>query len=560
MGCFSDVKRGLVWIGLLAVILAGGVRNAKADFIFGDPVNLGPMVNSSALEAHPSLAADGLSLFFYSERSGGYGNRDVWVARRATTNEGWTTLENIGPPVNTSYRDSGPAISLDGLTLFFDSDRPGGSGDSDLWVTTRVSESDPWGTPVNLGPTVNASSYDAYPSVSADVLTLFMQSNRPGGYGGFDIWMVTRETENNPWTVRVNLGPTINGSAHEGDPCISSDGLALFFTSTRPGGYGGWDLYMAKRPTTKDPWGPPMNLGPVINSSSEEFGPNVSADGSALYFSSLRSGGGDLQQAPIIRIIDFNGDEIVDIQDLLRLIESWGKDDPSVDIGPMPWGDGKVDEKDLEVLMSYWQREILPRELVAYWKLDEAEGSIARNYVTGNEGVLHGEPLWQPAGGKKAGALQLDGIDDYVSTAFVLDPAAGPFSVFAWVRGGAPGQVVISQLNGANWLRADAAQGCLMTELYTSGRGAGPLRSKVMITDGAWHRVGFAWDGAQRRLYVDDILVAEDTQAGLGGSAGGLYIGAGKTLDAASFFSGLIDDVRIYSRALDAAEVAELAR
>ncbi len=148
------------------------------------------------------------------------------------------------------------------------------------------------------------------------------------------------------------------------------------------------------------------------------------------------------------------------------------------------------------------------------------------------------------------GALQLDGIDDYVNAPFVLNPADGKFSVFVWIKGGAPGQAVLSQIGGVNWLCADTLEGNLMTELKATGRGAAAMLSQTIITDGNWHRVGFVWDGAYRALYVDDILVAEDTQTGLASSVGGLKIGCGSGPTAGTFFSGLIDDVRIYNRAV----------
>jgi sugar lactone lactonase YvrE len=248
--------------------------------------------------------------------------------------------------------------------------------------------------------------------------------------------------------------------------------------------------------------------------------------------------------------VDFNGDEIVDIDDLLILIEHWGTDDPLCDIGPMPWGDGIVDVADLEVLMSYWQQQVLPVELVAYWKLDEIEGDIASDSANNNDGTVYGDPTWQPEGGMVDGALQLDGIDDYVRTPFVLNPSDGKFSVFAWIKGGAPGQAVLSQMGGANWLCTDSLEGNLMTELRGPGRGAGALMSQTVITDGDWHRIGLVWDGSQRILYVDDVEVAIDTKSGLGSSESGLYIGTGKAMEPGSFWSGLIDDVRIYNRAV----------
>jgi hypothetical protein len=109
--------------------------------------------------------------------------------------------------------------------------------------------------------------------------------------------------------------------------------------------------------------------------------------------------------------------------------------------------------------------------------------------------------------------------------------------------------VVISQVGGANWLMVDAS-GALMTELKYAGRGGSPLCSETVVTDGDWHRIGLNWEGSALRLYVDDALVAEDTQDGLEDTFAGLVIGCGSTMAPGTFFSGLIDDVRIYNRAV----------
>jgi carboxypeptidase D len=264
----------------------------------------------------------------------------------------------------------------------------------------------------------------------------------------------------------------------------------------------------------------------------------------------------DVELIPEQASPDFNGDGIVDLQDLLILIECWGQDELRVDIAPLPDGDGIVNEQDLALLMEYWQKEIPGIELIghwiAHWKLDETEGTIAYDSAGNNDGTCYGNPLWQPTAGKVDGALAFDGIDDYVSTDVVLNPSDGPFSVFAWIKGGAPGQVVISQTDGANWLLADPAEGKLMTELKSGSRSARPLNSQAIISDAEWHRVGFVWDGSHRTLYVDGIDVAKDTdpQDHFVPVHGGLHLGAGAALDAVSFFSGLIDDVRIYDRAV----------
>jgi hypothetical protein len=206
--------------------------------------------------------------------------------------------------------------------------------------------------------------------------------------------------------------------------------------------------------------------------------------------------------------------------------------------------------------------------LIAHWALDETGGDIAHDSAGENHGTLSGVPVWQPNDGKIDGALQLEGINNYISTDFVLDPAKGSFSVFAWIKGGSPGAVVISQADGAGsgetWLGADPSLGKLMTGLVPPPAGRfvpQPLVSESIITDGQWHHVGFAWDGSYRILYVDGIEVARDTAAQnlLKSADGGLYIGAGKNLDPGTFFSGLIDDVRIYNTALTAEEIEQLA-
>jgi hypothetical protein len=243
---------------------------------------------------------------------------------------------------------------------------------------------------------------------------------------------------------------------------------------------------------------------------------------------------------------DLNEDGIVDANDLSIIVDNWQTNEPSCDLAPGLFGDGFVDIQDLIVVAEHLFEE---DSLVAHWKLDEAEGSIAYNTVGENHGTVYGEPLWQPDGGMVAGALQFDGVDDYIETDFVLNPADGPFSVIAWVNGGAPGQVVISQEGGIDWLMVDT-EGNLMTELRSPGRSGKPLLSQTNITDGNWHRIGLVWDGSNRILYVDGIAVAQDTQDALAGSVGGLYIGTGKAMELGTYFSGLIDDVRIYDRAV----------
>jgi hypothetical protein len=253
------------------------------------------------------------------------------------------------------------------------------------------------------------------------------------------------------------------------------------------------------------------------------------------------------------------------------MVDNWGTDNKLCDIGPMPWGDGIVDVEDLKVLAEHLFEDY---RLIAQWRLDETEGTIAYDSIGGNNGTCNGGPLWMPADGKVGGALQFDGTDDYLSTPFILDPSKGPFSVFTWIYGGAPGQVIISQADitfdtpvgpstkpGSTWLGMELSEGKLMTglgDLYFD-----TLVSESVINDFQWHHVGFVYDAdtLHRKLYVDGALVVEDTTVVVGDASDqGLYIGASKDLETGSFFSGLIDDVRIYNVALTAKEIAALAQ
>ena len=365
-------KKLVISRSLLIVYMAVATISAvsvKADFTFGSLTNLGPTVNSSAGAEDPEISADGLKLYFNSNRTGGYGKGDIWVTSRATIEDNWEIPVNLGPTVNSSSDDFAPDVSPDGLILYFASDRPGGLGNYDLWVTSRATLDDDWGTPVNLGATINSSAMDGCPAVSDDGLELYFWSNRPGGSGSIDLWIAKRAKIEDDWDTPVNLGPVINSSAMDFCPHISADGLLLFFISARSGGYGGFygDIWITTRNTLGDPWGTPINLGPMVNSSASEGGPALSTDGSIFYFSSERSGGFgsfDLWQVSINPIVDFNSDGMVDAADMCIMVDYWGTDEPLCDIGPTPFGDGIVDVEDLIVLAEHLFEEYPPSEPV----------------------------------------------------------------------------------------------------------------------------------------------------------------------------------------------------
>ena len=555
-------RKRLMLVGFVAAIaLVGG--SAKADFTFGESVNLGPEINSPKDDFGPEISADGLLLYMATDRPGGKGDTDVWVSTRPTKNDEWDSPIHLEGPLNTSYSIWEVSLTTDGLQLYFSDGPfsaflPGGHGNGDVWVAARSSTSESFGPPVILPAIINLD-HAAWADISPDGLELYITSHRSGSIGNCDIWVAKRALGDSPWGSPVNLGSDVNSGPPDQTPDICYDGLTLFWAKGQ--GPDGMDLWMARREDRSQPFGAAVALPDGVNTNVGEFGPCLSPDGTVLYFSSNRPGGlggFDLWQVAITPIVDINGDGIIDAADMCIMVDNWGTDEPLCDIGPMPWGDGIVDVQDLLVLAEH----LLP-VLPAHWELDETEGGIAYDSAGDHDGTLNGNPLWQPAGGKVNCALQLDGIDDYVSTPFILDTINGALSAFAWIKGGGPGQVILSQTNGtgwgSSWLCADASNGRLATALMDP---MPALESESVITDGAWYHIGLVWDKSYRYLYVDGAEVARDAVSisYTMPCDGGLYLGASKTFDPASFFSGLIDDVRIYRRALSAEEIAVLAQ
>ena len=549
----ASSMKGVLLGGIVCLLLVGQV--AKADFIFGEPTLFDEPVNSAGIEYFSCISADGLEIYIEKPIGGITSlNWDIYVSTRETPNDLWSVPVSLGPTVNSSGLDYSACLSSNGLELYFSSDRPGGYGRTDLWFSTRPMRLDPWGPPENLGSPINTSRKDITPWITPDGLELYFSSDRPGGYGVYDFWVATRTTANDEWEEPVNLGPVVNSTAGEYHPCLSPDGLVLFFSDYdnpsfgfRPGGHGRSDMWMTRRKSTADPWESPVNLGPDMNTRAFDSQPRLSPDGSVLYFTSSRPDSwalfqNSIWQAPIHPVVDFTGDFQVDIEDLILLIARWGQNEPEYDMGPMPWGDGVVDAADLEVLMSHWGEDA---NFIAHWTLDEAGGDVAYDSAADNDAVVMGAALWQPEGGQIDGALQFDGVTSYLSAPFIIDPPRQPFSAYAWIKGGQPGQTIISQQGAlSEWLSLDAAGTltCTLTWPLPS------VTSTVVLTDDLWHHIGLVSDGSGISLYVDNVEVATSDTSPILRAIGDLQIGVGKNLESGTFWSGLIDDVRIYDR------------
>jgi hypothetical protein len=286
-------------LSVASLTLLASYLGAEPNFSdWSAPVNLGSTVNSASRDAAPAISKNGLSLYFTSNRPGGFGGVDIWVSQRNSEEEPWGTPVNLGALINTATNDSSPTLSRDGHRLFFQSTRNGGFGGLDLWASYREHAHDDfdWQTPVNLGGVVNSAFEDTdaefFQNDDSGVTQLFFSSNRPGGIGAFDFYVsqLTAEGAFGPPTLVAELSSIATDPGLK----IRFDGLEVFLFSARAAGFGGQDLWTATRETVLDPWSTPVNLGPLVNSADGEQRPSIASDRQTLYFGSNRPvGAGD---------------------------------------------------------------------------------------------------------------------------------------------------------------------------------------------------------------------------------------------------------------------------
>jgi Tol biopolymer transport system component len=288
----GDTPSGLRTRGMTPVAVRLDMRE------WSEPIHLGAEVNSSSRELRPALSPDGLSLYFGSDRPGGNGGLDLWVASRDCVECPWEAAVNLGAMLNTAANEGTPAFSTDGRFLFFTSDRAGGYGGDDIYVAHRDDPSDNrgWEAPTNLGPDVNTDRLEFGSG---------FQQNESGSYGALyfsrgdadasDIYVAELErTENSVMTgAPASLVEELSAVGFMANsPTLRGDGKELIFWSNRPGGLGGPDLWVSTRQTPHDAWATPIDLGPPVNSAFADFEPSLSHDGRTLLFSANALRGG----------------------------------------------------------------------------------------------------------------------------------------------------------------------------------------------------------------------------------------------------------------------------
>jgi len=282
-----------------AWLLLSQTTSAEQFSDWSAPQNLGPLVNSTTTEQHPALSPDGLSLYFVSDRPGGAGGTDLWASHRDRPTSAWQAPVPI-TALNSPSSEFAPGFDPTGRWLFFGSEREGGCGDRDLWVSYRSDKKDElaWKPPVNLGcGQLSWPGFDDGPTYfredERDFGVLFFISDRPGGIGGRDVWMASHR-DGGRFSAPVNVSE-LNSAADDTRPAVRSDGLEFVFGSLRTGSIPSGatlsnDLWSSSRASTSVAWSTPVNLV-LLNTSATEGAPALSKDGTTMVFNSNRPGG-----------------------------------------------------------------------------------------------------------------------------------------------------------------------------------------------------------------------------------------------------------------------------
>ncbi|MGA1976529.1 MAG: OmpA family protein [Bacteroidales bacterium] len=254
-------------------------------------INAGPGINTTDDEYWPSITADGKTMIFTRQMhaenfpGGPEMTQENFYISNLSGDE-WQKAVNAGEPLNTDANQGAATISSDGKYMYFAAcNRSGGMGSCDIYFSTF--NDGKWSVPYNLNGPVNTKFWESTPSISADGKTLYFSSNRPGGFGGKDLWY-SRLKADGTWSEPVNMGKTINTEGDEIAPFIHFDGKTLYFSSNGRPGMGGYDIYIS-RLNDDSTWSEPKNLGYPINTFNDEMGLIIDATGQRAYISTKRN-------------------------------------------------------------------------------------------------------------------------------------------------------------------------------------------------------------------------------------------------------------------------------
>ncbi|MCA9138143.1 MAG: serine/threonine-protein kinase [Planctomycetales bacterium] len=259
---------------------------------WSDPIPLGFPKLDDEIVSRPEISRDGLLLIYESDRAGGYGRTDLWMTMRDSTDQPFGQPVNLGPDINSEAKDSDPCLSADQCSLIFNSSsHRGGAGKNDLYVSTRKSKRDRFSAATRIEGMLNGIRSESGATLSPDGLTMIFASEREGRKQKEELWTTRRVTVTDPFSKITSLGLSINSNGRDKSPFLTADGLQLWFVSDRYGTSGGRDLWVCVRQSDNEPFGEPINAGPQINSTADEESPTLTGDGKLLFFESSRSRG-----------------------------------------------------------------------------------------------------------------------------------------------------------------------------------------------------------------------------------------------------------------------------
>lgn len=259
----------------------------------GVMLNMGPKINSERPDYAPFMHPSDSVLIFTSRRDeeividdiNERKNEDLYFVEKGFIDGTWSYAERFSGIINSQYNEGSATLSPDGKTLYFTRcDEPNGYGSCDIYIADFIGGD--WTNIRNIGPNVNSTAWDSHPNVTPDGKALYFTSNRKGGFGKSDLY-VTRRLEDGTWTRAENLGPTINTIEDEVTPFFHQVNLTLYFSSTgHLKNLGGYDIYKAR--WMEDHWENPKNVGPLVNSSSNEYYFSIDGKGTRLFYASAK--------------------------------------------------------------------------------------------------------------------------------------------------------------------------------------------------------------------------------------------------------------------------------
>jgi len=254
----------------------------SVNYVFA-PANLGDKINSERSEYYPSITIDD-SLFVFTRRGDGF--REDFFEASILGDKQYTPSKLIDGDINYEPSKGAINISQDGEWLLFAGyNFRGGYGDFDIYISYYTPTG--WSEPENLGGNINTESWESSPSLSPDNRALYFSSNRPGGYGGKDLF-VSYRLPNGKWSKALNMGPNINTGGDELAPFIHADNASLYFTSDGLPGYGNSDIFLCRKGPNNE-WSLPENLGYPINTIENEGSLFVASNGKTAYYASDRT-------------------------------------------------------------------------------------------------------------------------------------------------------------------------------------------------------------------------------------------------------------------------------